>query len=185
MYVSNKLCSTAVSKQAVAGPLAPASKVWPLRNGDGTRRETRFSQPSLSACLQVARIRAQPSWVTALSWASCKASEASPSAGGSGQDSQLLLAAGCCDGSICLLSVAVSAVSHAEGRSPAASTAVQHCGVLRPPDLLGVHCLDAAWLHGAAGENRITPILTALLCHCISNGWCHSLHEQLQPPRMC
>ena len=94
---------------------------------------------------------AQGTWVTAVAWTNLPASPpaASPHAG---PDDHLILATGSCDGSIRLLSVAVSALLSHRHDSSGAELAVQHCGVVRPPDLLNVHCLSLRWMpvEGAA-----------------------------------
>lgn len=103
--------------------------------------------------LQVGHVHAQRSWVTALEWTSLSPSTDTPLACPAphvSPDSHLLLVTACCDGSVSLLSIAVSALSHHDAATNA-QLAVQYCGVLRPPDLLGVHCLSLSWLQ-QAGE---------------------------------
>lgn len=97
------------------------------------------------AALQLGRVQAQPSWVTCLAWTSVTADSASHSS-----PEHMLLASGCCDGSVRLLSIAVSSLSQ-QSSSGEALPAV-HCGTVQPPDLLNVHCLAAGWLAEASGE---------------------------------
>ena len=104
--------------------------------------------------------------MTALAWTSQPAtSNTLPSHAGS--DNHLILATGCCDGSVRLLSMAVSAMSQHDSTS-GSQLAVQHCGVVRPPDLLNVHCLNLGWLHGEGELLSLSlfRLLSAAVCSC-------------------
>lgn len=90
--------------------------------------------------LQVGRQLVQKqTWVMALSWTTTAAAHQLAS------DDCLLLAAGCADGSVHLMSIAPSAPPMHESSQPP-NLMVQRCSAVLPPDLLGLHCLDVDWM---------------------------------------
>lgn len=92
------------------------------------------------------RIRAQPTWVTALCW-TCRPHAGAPaSAPVLAPGDELILVTACCEGSVRLLGMPASVMGGPQGGRKGGPLQVQHLGVVRAPDLLRVHCLDAAWL---------------------------------------